>query len=145
MCISGCVSVEPMQVTKTPPERIYVKNYELQKLQRAYVVETIIKFKDYWESQIIKDKLEAQNDFELNIGNRTFYGLKGSKYSVFGVTTRNGNKIYLIQHPNLYQHFYVGITEEGYLANFLVEILGPNSHAVNTVTKRSIIPVETKL
>lgn len=115
----ACATVTPMRPITSNPERIVEKNYEINKLQKVYVGEEIIKVKDYWVTHVTQNKMRCLNDFTLT--NSRFFNdsaKKGDTFNVIGTTIHDNRRLYLIkfQNPNI-TAFY-GITEFGEWADF---------------------------
>lgn len=117
----GCAKpVEIMELPPVEPERTSVKNYEIGRLQLAYVGDAIIKAKDYWVHHDTKSKIRCLNDFTLQHPFGSHSGARGDTYEITGTIMDEDKKQYLVKFPNM-DNLNFGITETAQWANFVID------------------------
>lgn len=78
----------------------YEKNYALNKLQKAYVGEPIIRVKDYYVEKVNIPQVEPSEDFSVETGLLKMKFSRGKKYSVSGTTAYNSTSYQVILSDN---------------------------------------------
>ena len=130
----GCAKpVEIMEIPPVEPERISVKNYEINRLQLAYVGDAIIKAKDYWVRHDTKSKIRCLNDFTLQHPFGSHSGARGTTYEISGTIMDEDKKRYLVKFPNM-DNLNFGITETAQWANFVVDDANERRGSIMSLT-----------
>jgi len=89
--LSGCAhQLRPATYESQEITHKYEKSYTLDKQQKVYVGEPVIRIKDYYVEKVNIPQVEPSESFSIETGLLKMSYTRGKKYSVSGTTTYNG-------------------------------------------------------
>lgn len=121
---AGSSYITPVQTQVSPPEKVLVKNYTLNKQQSANVGDVIIKVKDYTVIRYTSDYLKASNDFHIGESDIYLNGKKDEPMKIVGVAQVKDSEYYLLITNN--PDWFFPVNNDGkYLGGLAIRISGP--------------------